>query len=100
MLESNLKTARTDMKSLIRDAQELFREATANTGVKADELRDKGLNLLDAAMDKMQDVQAAVVETGREVADSTDDYVRENPWKAVAISAGVGLLVGLLIARK
>lgn len=100
MLESNLKTARTDMKSLIRDAQELFREATTSTGVKAEELRDRGLSLLDAAMDKVQDMQATVVETGREVAGSADDYVRENPWKAVAVSAGVGLLVGLLIARK
>jgi len=26
--------------------------------------------------------------------------VQENPWKAVAISAGIGLLVGMLIARK
>lgn len=100
MLESNLKTARTDMKSLIRDAQDLFREATTSTGVKAEELRDRGLSLLDAAIDKAQDMQAAVVETGREVAGSADDYVRENPWTAVAVSAGVGLLVGLLIARK
>lgn len=100
MLESNLKTARTDMKSLIRDAQELFREATTSTGVKAEELRDRGLSLLDAAMDKVQDMQTTVVETGREVAGSADDYVRENPWTAVAVSAGVGLLVGLLIARK
>lgn len=100
MLESNLKTARTDMKSLIRDAQDLFREATSSTGVKAEELRDRGLSLLDAAIDKAQDMQAAVVETGREVAGSADDYVRENPWTAVAVSAGVGLLVGLLIARK
>lgn len=100
MLESNLKTARTDMKSLIRDAQDLFREATTSTGVKAEELRDRGLSLLDAAIDKAQDMQTAVVETSREVAGSADDYVRENPWTAVAVSAGVGLLVGLLIARK
>ena len=100
MLESNLKTVRTDMKSLIRDAQELFREATTSTGVKAEELRDKGLGLLDTAMDKVQDMQTAVVETSREVAGTADDYVRENPWRAVAISAGVCLLVGMLIARK
>jgi ElaB/YqjD/DUF883 family membrane-anchored ribosome-binding protein len=100
MLESNLKTVRTDMKTLIRDAQELFREATSVTGVKADELRSKGLSLLETAVAKAQDVQAAAVETGKELATEADDYVRENPWRAVAISAGVGLLVGLLISRK
>jgi len=100
MLESHLKTVRTDMKSLIRDAQELFREATSVSGVKAEELRSKGLSLLDSAMAKAQDAQAAAIETSKELAHEADDYVRENPWRAVAISAGVGLLVGLLISRK
>jgi len=26
--------------------------------------------------------------------------VRENPWQSVGIAAGVGLLVGLLLARR
>jgi ElaB/YqjD/DUF883 family membrane-anchored ribosome-binding protein len=100
MLKSNLKTARTDMKSLIRDAQDLFREATSATGLKAEDLRNRGLDLLDAAVAKAQNMQAAALETGKEIAETTDDYVQENPWRAVAISAGVGLLVGMLIARK
>jgi len=27
-------------------------------------------------------------------------YVRENPWNAVSIAAGVGLVVGLLMRRR
>ena len=100
MLTSNLKTGRTDMKSLVQDAQDLFREATSATGLKADELRGKGMVLLETAMSKAQDVQAAAVETGKELATNADDYVHENPWRAVAVSATVGMLVGLLIARK
>jgi ElaB/YqjD/DUF883 family membrane-anchored ribosome-binding protein len=100
MLETSLKTVRTDMRSLIRDAQDLFREATSSTGVRADELRNKGLGLLDDAVDKVQEVQAAVLESGREVVESADDYVRRNPWQAIAISAGVGLVVGALLARR
>ena len=100
MLTSNLKTGRTDMKTLVQDAQDLFREATSATGVKADELRGKGMALLETAMSKAQDVQAAAVETGKELATNADDYVHENPWRAVAVSATVGMLVGLLIARK
>ena len=100
MLENNLKTVRTDMSTLIRDAQELFREATASNGMKAEELRAKGLELLDTAMAKAQDVQAAAMETGKEMADTADSYVQENPWRAVAISAGIGLLIGMLVARR
>jgi ElaB/YqjD/DUF883 family membrane-anchored ribosome-binding protein len=36
----------------------------------------------------------------REVADATDEYVRENPWQSVGIAAGVGLLLGLLLSRR
>ena len=100
MLSSNLKTVRTDMKTLVKDAQDLFREATSATGEKAELLRSQGLTLLDAAMSKAQEVQTAAMETGKEMAESTDTYVQENPWKAVAISAGAGILIGMLIARK
>jgi ElaB/YqjD/DUF883 family membrane-anchored ribosome-binding protein len=100
MLSSNLKTVRTDMKTLVKDAQELFREATNATGEKAEMLRNQGLTLLDTAITKAQDVQAAALETGKEMAETADTYVQENPWKAVGLSAGLGVLIGLLIARK
>lgn len=100
MKSSSLKTTRGDMKSLVKDAQELFNEATNATGERADELRNRGLQLLDSALTRAHEVQAAAVESGKEVAERTDEYVHENPWRAVAISAGVGLLVGILISRK
>ena len=100
MKANTLKTTRTDMKTLVKDAQELFREATSVTGEKADELRSRGLQMLDSALVKAQEVQTAALETGKELADKTDDYVHENPWRAVAIAGGIGLLVGLLISRK
>ncbi len=100
MLANNVKTVRNDMKTLLRDAQELFREATAASGEKADELRQKGMTLLEAAGAKAQELQAAAVETGKEVAKNADEFVHENPWKSVAIAAGVGLVVGMLISRK
>ena len=100
MQTSNLKTGRTDMKTLVQDAQDLFREATSTTGMKAEELRDKGMALLESAIGKAQDVQAAAVETGKEIATSADDYVHDNPWRAVAVAATIGVLAGLLIARK
>ena len=100
MKASTLKTTRTDMKALVKDAQELFREAASATGERADELRSRGLQMLDSAVVKAQEVQTAAIETGKEIAEKTDDYVHENPWRAVAISAGVGLLIGLLVSRK
>ena len=100
MLSSKIETVHTDMRTLVKDAQDLFREATSATGEKAEALRAKGMSMLDAATAKAQDMQAAAIETGKEIAESADDYVRENPWQAVAIAAGAGLLIGVLIARR
>jgi ElaB/YqjD/DUF883 family membrane-anchored ribosome-binding protein len=77
MLASNVKTVRNDMKTLLRDAQDLFHEATSATGEKADELRQKGISLLEAATVKAQELQSAAVETGKEIAETADDFVKE-----------------------
>lgn len=100
MLTNNIKTVRNDMKTLVRDAQELFREASLATGEKAEELRNKGLVMLDAAMEKAQQIQAVALEKGKEAAQTTDEFVHEHPWQAVGIAAGIGLVVGLLIGRR
>ncbi|MDY7577016.1 DUF883 family protein [Herbaspirillum sp. RTI4] len=99
MTTSHLKNVKDDMKALVKDAQELFREAAEATGDKAEALRDKGLTLLEAAIVTAQTAQTVALEKGKQVAADTDDYVHANPWRAVAISAGVGLLVGLIIGR-
>ncbi len=100
MYRSNLKTTSKDIRSLVKDAQELFHEAAATTGETAENLREKGLELIDTAVSKAQDVQAAAIEISKEIVATTDEYVQENPWRAIAISAGIGLLVGLIISRK
>ena len=99
MLQSNMDTVRKDIKTLVADAQLLFKDAAAEGGAKADELRKRGMQLLDSALDKAHHLQEAAIEKGKELADSTDNYVRKNPWRAVGISAVVGVLVGMLIAR-
>lgn len=100
MLQSNIKTVRNDMRSLLQDAQNLFREATGTSGEHAEELRSKGLAMLESAMERAQEIQTTAIAKGKEVAQTTDEFVHQNPWKSVAISAGVGLLVGMLISRR
>jgi ElaB/YqjD/DUF883 family membrane-anchored ribosome-binding protein len=48
----------------------------------------------------LADMQERLTEKTRECMRTTDSYVRDNPWQAVGIAAGLGLLVGLLIRRR
>jgi ElaB/YqjD/DUF883 family membrane-anchored ribosome-binding protein len=34
------------------------------------------------------------------IARATNDYVNENPWRAIAIGAGIGLLLGIVVSRR
>ncbi|SAL78157.1 membrane protein [Caballeronia peredens] len=47
----------------------------------------------------LADAQDALVTRYRRVSDTTDDFVHDNPWKAIAMAAVGGLIVGLLAAR-
>jgi len=42
----------------------------------------------------------AVRQHVREVNESSVDYIRQNPWRAIGISAGVGLLLGVILGRR
>ncbi len=89
-----------DVKTLMRDAQSLLHAAATLTGEKADDLRKRGMELLDAAMAKGSQVQGQAIEKGKELAQTADVYVKDNPWRTVAAAAGVGLLVGVILGRK
>ena len=45
-------------------------------------------------------IAEVAVEKAKATARATDDYVHENPWKAVGVAAGVGIILGMLIGRK
>jgi ElaB/YqjD/DUF883 family membrane-anchored ribosome-binding protein len=100
MLENNISTVNTDVKTLMNDAKELFAAAASLTGEKAEEVRARGMRLLDSALAKAQDAQAQAMVTGKEMAAQADVYVKENPWRSIAAAAGVGLLVGVILGRK
>ena len=48
----------------------------------------------------LEQMQTAISEKTRECMQTTDAYVRGNPWQAVGIAAGVGLVIGLLLGRR
>jgi ElaB/YqjD/DUF883 family membrane-anchored ribosome-binding protein len=56
--------------------------------------------MLDHAITRAHDLQDAAVQKGRKIAHDTDEYVHEHPWRAIGIAGAVGLLVGMLIARR
>lgn len=90
----------SDLKSGVDDAEGFLRAAASSTGEKAAELRDKASAALKRASESLSDLQATVVEKGRDAAILTDDYVHENPWQAIGVGAAIGFLIGVVVARR
>ncbi len=90
----------SDLRSGVDDAQGFLNAAASSTGDKAAELRDKATAALKRASESLSDLQATVMEKGRDAAILTDDYVHENPWQAIGIGAAIGFLFGVAVARR
>ena len=99
-INGKMDDAGTDMKALVKDAQSLLTAAASLTGTKADELRERGMRMLDAALGKSGQYKDQAMVKGKELARTADVYVKDNPWRTVAAAAGVGLLVGVLLGRE
>ena len=90
----------TDFKVVVADAEALLKATANQGGDKLAEVRAKAEESLRVMKARMADAQEALLEKTRAAAKATDVYVHENPWNAIGIAAGVGLVIGYLIGRR
>ncbi len=89
-----------DLKVVMQDAEALLRATSAQTGEKIQEVRARAEQSLQQARERLAEVEEEALRRARELADATEEYVRDNPWQAVGIAAGIGLVLGVLISRR
>lgn len=89
-----------DLKVVVADAEELLHATANQTGERIAAARAKAEDSLKVAKVRLADAQAAAATRVKATAKATDDYVHENPWKAVGVAAVAGLLLGALISRR
>ena len=88
-----------DLRVVVADAEELLRATAGQAGEKVASARERIQESLVAAKARLIAAEEAVVAKTKQAAKATDEYVHENPWKAVGIAAGAGLIIGMLISR-
>jgi ElaB/YqjD/DUF883 family membrane-anchored ribosome-binding protein len=59
---------------------------------------------LKAARERLEQLEDLVLQRSKAAATvaakATDTFVRANPWPAVGLAAGIGILIGLLLRRR
>ena len=89
-----------DIQNVVTDAQELLKTVQSEGGSKLSEVKVKVQQQLDSAKQMLGQLQTTVNDGAKVAIDTTDAYVRSNPWRAVGISAALGALIGFLAARR
>jgi ElaB/YqjD/DUF883 family membrane-anchored ribosome-binding protein len=87
-----------DLQAVVTDAEELLKATAGQAGEKVQEVRARAEESLSAARERLNEMREDALQQARELVSSGEEYVRRNPWQAVGIAAGAGLLVGLLIS--
>jgi ElaB/YqjD/DUF883 family membrane-anchored ribosome-binding protein len=89
-----------DIQNVVTDAQELLKTVQTEGESRLTDVRARVQTQLDSARQSLGELQQTVVDGGKAAMNTTDAYVRGNPWRAVGISAAAGALIGFLIARR
>jgi ElaB/YqjD/DUF883 family membrane-anchored ribosome-binding protein len=100
MIDVNGSATQSDMKNLAKDSGNMLNDATKVASEKTADLRARGMAAVDSTMAKAKEMQASAVESSKQLMRNTNDYVQRNPWQALSISAGVGVLLGILLKRR
>lgn len=89
-----------DLQLVVTDAEELVRATAGQAGEKIAAARARAAESIDAAKARIAQAGYAAAAQTREAAKAADDYVHDNPWAAVGVAAAVGVVIGILIAKK
>ncbi len=86
----------SDFDEIITKAQDMVKATADAGGEQVDELRHGIERQLKLAKTHLEDLEDNLADGAR----GADRYVHENPWPLIGAAAGIGILVGVLVARK
>jgi len=94
--ELNTDKLVADLKRVVRDSEELLHATTNVAGEKASELRERLSKTLETAKRTCRGLEEKAIDSAK----AADKVIREHPYETIGVAFGVGLLIGVLTARK
>lgn len=89
-----------DLRSLVHDSEDLLKATAGEVSEKAKEARSRLTFVLKRAQQTCENLQEKTAASARVAAKKADIMIREHPYECLAISFGIGLLIGVLVTRK
>ena len=89
-----------DLRVVIADAEEILRLTANQAGEGITDFRIRMQAKLQQAQADLAELQELALAKVKAAGLAADEYVHDNPWRAIGAAAGIGLVIGLLIGRR
>lgn len=89
-----------EFKSLMADAEALIKATEDHPSETISSIRNKALETISGAKESLSNLEGTLSEKAKVLSEGADDFVHRNPWEAIGVAAGLGLLIGLFIRRR
>ena len=89
-----------DFRIFVADCETLLKDAQGLTGEAAVVARSEFAKRVELAREQLQTLTGVASERAAQARTATEDYIRGEPLKALGIAAGIGAIVGILLARR
>lgn len=99
-LNENQTRLAEDLRSVADDAEALLRHAAKDAGKSYDDARSRLERSLKTARTELEGIEQSIADSARQAGKATDAFVHRNPWPSIGAGACVGVLLGMLIARR
>jgi ElaB/YqjD/DUF883 family membrane-anchored ribosome-binding protein len=92
MIHSRYTTVRDDLPGSAADLLDGAAER-GRSGLRG--MQERALRAFDDTRDRLSSTGEQLRRGARDAALATDDYVRDQPWRAIGLGAAAGILLGL-----
>ena len=89
-----------DYKVLVTDAEDLIKATASESTEKITAARTRMQQALLELKPQLANTEAMLKDRARLALSAADEHVHRNPWAAMGIAAGLGMVIGLLIGRR
>ena len=91
-----MNKSQPQLQHLTNDVEDLLGRVASDQSPQVQELRSRVNQTIESAKSAISRADTAALDTLKQVASSADDYVRDNPWIAIGVIAGVAASLGFL----
>lgn len=88
-----------ELAAFARNGEALLEALGNNAEGEIHEAKKRAQESIAAAKERFAQLQDYLSSGAHAAVDAGETYVRDNPWKAIMLAAGIGFLIGALLSR-